>query len=54
MLSSFIDNSMVDMFPMKNGVNLEIQMVGEHGFDLFQIKRNKVGCRWIQSSNGGK
>ena len=45
---------MMDIFPMNDNVNFEIQMVGHPIFKVFHIKQNKVGCWWIHNSNGGK
>ena len=42
------------MFPMNDEMNLEIQIVGETRDEVFQIKKNNVGCRWIHITNEGQ
>lgn len=51
---SFIDNSTMDIFPMKNSVNLEIQMLGNPWFEMFQVEKNKIGSQWGHNSDSGK
>ena len=52
----FIDNYVMDIFPMDKSMDLESQVVGKRGFIMFQVDKNQIRCWriWAQQELGLK